>query len=163
VSYPIAALAILISGVSATALASSNFTKSTTKTVSVPTAHRWTDTGISLSQGKKFSISARGIVSYNGGVTHVGPNGKNLSGDTNQGNFCLSVQYSAHAGTFARFPAQHVPCWSLIGKIGSTGMPIFIGKSFSAQAPVSGELFLGFNDQVLSDNQGSYSASITTH
>jgi len=52
-------------------------------------------------------------------------------------------------------------CWSLIGKIGQNGTPFQVGTSLTNfTAHVSGELFLGVNDNILRDNTGSWIARI---
>lgn len=58
------------------------------------------------------------------------------------------------------FVAPSLPCWSLIGRVGS-GTPFYVGttKGFSVTTP--GRLFLGVNDNVFGDNSGSWAATVT--
>jgi hypothetical protein len=60
-----------------------------------------------------------------------------------------------------RFPAPNLPCWSLIGRVGAAG-PIFevaSEKAWTVTLPF--ELYLGINDESVSDNSGEWIASIT--
>jgi hypothetical protein len=49
---------------------------------------------------------------------------------------------------------------ALIGRIGN-GRPFAIGDQTSIQAPESGQLFLGINDDTLNDNQGEFRVEVT--
>jgi len=61
------------------------------------------------------------------------------------------------------YPAPGLPCWSLIGKIGASGTPFEVGTSLDYTVPtgVSGELYVGVNDNDLSDNSGSWTVMIS--
>jgi hypothetical protein len=130
-------------------------------TMNVPITVPWTDTGINIAAGSQLDITASGIVAYGwspGQMTDA--NG----GDSGQQFFQTAV-------------LPNTIIVSLIGKIGGTtdigtGTPVpegtpgdgpgFVGISYSEVTSTSGELFLGFNDQVGAfwDNSGSFSVTI---
>lgn len=115
----------------------------TTATVTIPGTQPWTDTGIDLTQGTTLSISASGVIDVANGNLPFGPNGNP----------------NCSAGTGWPGPGLH--CFSLIGSIGNNGTPFEVGTSTSFSITTSGRLFLGVNDNVFSDNSGSWSATIT--
>jgi len=119
-------------------------------TVRVRATQAFTGTGIRIRQGEVFSVTATGTASYRPGKT-VGPGGVAF----NQGT-CAGAQ-SLHEN---RFIAPGIACWSLIGRIGASGVIFYIGPSYSVQAPVAGELFLGFNDSLYTDNSGGFRATV---
>ena len=53
-------------------------------------------------------------------------------------------------------------CLSLIGLIGVSGKPFDVGDSLTFTAPTAGEVFLGVNDDNLSDNTGTWTATISS-
>jgi hypothetical protein len=121
--------------------------------VSVLAAQTWTDTGIILSTNEAVSITASGSLSIGSGYTMT-PDGDSPSGPLH--TYCLNNE--ATGG----FPAPNLPCWSLIGRIGTGGTPFEVGSMLSFHASSSGELYLGINDNNVSDNSGSWAAQITT-
>jgi hypothetical protein len=157
---------ILTTIISAVFLALTTFSSNAQITyhLSISSTSPWTDTGISVYAGALLSIQATGTVSYFGDNTQAvtGPGGTNYDG----------TQF---------FPESVYPnttVVSLIGKIGGTttigtgtalpgGLPGngvgYVGSSYSEVVPTTGELFLGFNDQVGSfgDNSGSFQVSVT--
>jgi hypothetical protein len=67
-----------------------------------------------------------------------------------------SVNYTAASSTF---PAPHLPCWSLVARIGNG--PVFeIGTSTLTTTTASGRLYLGVNDGDFSDNSGNWTVNI---
>jgi hypothetical protein len=127
-----------------------------TITVSVPAAQPFTDTGIALTGGEHFSVSATGTPCYHAGSGCYGPNGVAFRSSSHNYT-CSFIQYTTND-----FTAPGLSCWSLIGRIGSSGVIFQVGKSLTLASPVSGELFLGANDNYYPDNSGAYSATITT-
>lgn len=129
----------------------------------IPCTVPWTDTGINIAAGSLLDITASGIVRYGGSE---GQEAEANGGDVTGQQF---------------FPTAVLPdatIVSLIGKIGGTtdigtGTPLpegtpgngpgFAGASYSEVIPTSGELFLGFNDQIggFWDNSGSFSVTIS--
>jgi hypothetical protein len=115
----------------------------------VPATQAFTDTGIRISQGEVFSVTATGIASHRPGFT-VGPQGVAFNEGT-----CAKAQSGS------TFTAPGLRCWSLIGRIGTSGVIFYVGPSFHLEAPFAGELFLGFNDSYDRDNSGAFSATIS--
>jgi len=128
--------------------------------LTIPGNTPWTDTGILVGAGNGVTIIASNTVSWGGASTD--PNGVGPFRDGTQ-----------------MLPTVIVPTAiidSLVGKVGGTtaigtgtalpeGKPGkgagFVGSPYSQISPVSGELFLGFNDDHFEDNSGSYSVWIT--
>jgi len=116
--------------------------------VRVPATQAFTSTGITLTKGEVFSVDATGTPSYRPGST-AGPKGVAFKKGT-----CAAAQSAHH------FTAPGLRCWSLIGRIGTTGVIFYVGPSFHLQAPVAGALYFGFNDSIYSDNSGAFVAAI---
>lgn len=105
----------------------------------------WTDSGFNLQAGDHISTSASGLV----GVAGSDVQGKNADG-AGAGSSC------APAGA----PMPGGPCWALVGRIGG-GSPFFVGLNFSATVNSGGRLYLGVNDDPVSDNWGAWSVNVT--
>jgi hypothetical protein len=122
-------------------------------TMSVNPLQEFTDTGVLLTAGESVSVSATGAVQIRSGGTSETPAGEGtVSAD---GTVCSSTGTSGPV-----FPLPNQACWSLIGQVGS-GVIFEVGTHLSFTAPNSGEFYLGINDNVLGDNSGSWSATIT--
>jgi hypothetical protein len=102
----------------------------------------WSDTGVDLESGEMFSVLASGSVNF--GPHSTGPGGY-LPPDYDQYNV---VSCSEHAG--------------LIGKIGQSGEPFFIGAEGVSVATARGTLYLGVNDNDTGNNSGSFAVRLTT-
>ena len=123
---------------------------STPSTIYVRSREKFTDTGIALHAGDSVSIRGTGRIHFGTGtIARVAPTG------IAWGSTCRSLS-RAHT---APWPAPGLPCWSLIGRIGS-GKAFEIGADRSFQAGVAGELFLGVNDNYTGDNSGWWAAPI---
>jgi hypothetical protein len=106
--------------------------------VDVPGATAWTRTNIELRDGQELWFDSRGEVRWGPGRKD-GPGGE---------------------GGSPRNPARPIPSRpgaALIGKIGESGDPFFIGDD---RGPIRvrgrGILFLGINDDYLQDNSGAF-------
>lgn len=127
----------------------------TPTTVTVPAGTPWTDTGVSVATGQSITIAMSGTIDYLPS-TPSGPGGKGFaSGD------CGYNQYINPPGSTYPFQAYGVKCWGSLFKIGSTGIPFPTGTSTTFTAPVSGELYIGINDNYFPDNSGSFTATIS--
>jgi len=106
--------------------------------VDVVGAQAWTKTSIELRDGQELWFDSRGEVRWGPGRKD-GPGGESGS-PRNQAR-----------------PIPTRPAASLIGKVGETGDPFFIGAE---RGPLrirgKGTLFLGLNDDYLQDNSGSF-------
>ncbi len=98
-------------------------------------------------KGRPINIVASGLINYSGGdpSTIVTPAG--IGGTIHD----------------PKTIAPNLPSTALIAKIVPGGVPFFIGAAKSFVAPVSGELFLGVNDEnnAFEDNSGGWVASIS--
>jgi hypothetical protein len=111
-------------------------------TVSISATQAWTDTGIDVTQGDSLAITVNGTIFIAGSDP-----GKTPAGDT-------------HCTASTGYAAPGLPCWSLIGQI-SNGKPFEVGASKSFIAQTSGRLRLGVNDEVFTDNSGSWNATVS--
>ena len=106
--------------------------------VEVPGAAAWTRTSVELRDGQEVWFDSRGEVRWGPGRKD-GPAGESGS---------------------PRNPARPIPSRpgaSLIGKIGETGDPFFIGNDHGPlRVRGRGTLFLGVNDDYLQDNGGAF-------
>jgi len=116
-----------------------------TKVVIVSATQAWTSTAIDLQANDRVEIKVSGIASTWG--TNVqktywyGPDGNGWAG-------------SAH-------PFPSAGGFAVIGKLGTSGTPFLVGSIRSFISKVAGSLYLGYNDNQLSDNYGYFVAFIT--
>ena len=115
----------------------------TERTVIVPGNAKWMDTGLVVAMGALLTFAAHGTVMYDKKGSACGPEGASWT-DTQDKEDPLWQQ--PHAG--------------LIGKIGSTGAPFFIGKAAALKAGSSGGLCLGVNDYWYQGNTGEFTVTI---
>ena len=102
----------------------------------------WTDTGIDVRAGDTLNISATGRVRYS-------PRGTDISDA--DGTPALNR---------ARAPMPDMPVGALVARVG-TSAPFFVGARGNAlRAPQSGRLFLGINDDILTDNSGEFRVNV---
>ena len=119
----------------------------------------FTDTGVALTLNESFSITATGKAKWTHTSPSTGPNGYRFS-QSNGTNTCGYDQY--HPYEVTSFLAPGLNCWSLVGRIGTTGVIFPVGASLTMPAPYSGELYLAFNDDYYPNNSGDFVAMITT-
>ncbi|HEY8145182.1 MAG TPA: hypothetical protein VIG06_21020 [Kofleriaceae bacterium] len=113
--------------------------------VTIPATVPWTDTGVEIVGGDVLMITASGKIDDSVATPEStwGPAGKPNS-------------FNSDASIIGC--AQHV---ALLGRIGASGALFVVGQSHAAPAAVSGRLFLGLNDKILSDEGGKLAASVT--
>lgn len=103
----------------------------------------WTPTGITVTRGQTLTVNSTGQVQ--------------LSADAND----VATPTGAKSGRYATgAPLPRTFAGALIGRIG-TGQPFGIGDNATFQAPASGQLFLGVNDDQFADNQGTFQVTVT--
>ena len=137
------------------------------KTLSVPVATRWTDTGIQVSAGEIVAITGSGrafekaVVPANGLYygTIITSNTYNPAG---QGLPCNSPLMSIEFRSGE--PAPQQACFSLLARIGDSA-PLEVGEGNVFVATSSGELYLGPNNLqseagTIISNSGSWTASV---
>lgn len=117
--------------------------------ISIPSNKPWTPTGITLEKEQMVTISARGEIIISDHNPPMGPNGTGVPCYPNP-----EIHYW-------HFPAQHLSCASLIGRIGELP-PFEVGSYMQFRAPAAGPLWLGVNDNWFADNYGSWEVIIAT-
>jgi hypothetical protein len=103
---------------------------------------RWTDAGMFLREGEVVTLQASGIVQLSTDPADNGDPG------------------GVHSGR--RAPNSPLPsrvAGALIAKVGDSA-PILVGRNPTLRAPARGQLFLGVNDDNLSDNKGQFRVRI---
>ena len=114
-----------------------------TATVTIPGPKPWTDTGIDVSVGTTVTVKAGGSISFAAGPNNnYTPNG--LAG-------CVATEDMVAPGR---------TCYSLVVRVGN-GSPVELGTGGTWVMKTTGRLGLGVNDNVFSDNTGSWTAAIT--
>ena len=111
--------------------------------INVPANQGWTNTGIPVLRGQQISFNAQGDIMISP-TASSGPDGSPAVTSPN-----------------VRYPLQGVPAGALIGRVGN-GAPFPIGRNTQPiTMPANGPLMLGINDDILTDNSGSYSVSLS--
>jgi len=96
----------------------------------------WQSIGVQLKEGDWYTIRARGEWLYS---PYAGPNGP-------EGH----RRYSAPVF----YPLPRVPGGALIGRVGDSGSPFYVGAGVSGRADQHGLLYLRIDDDLLGDNKG---------
>jgi hypothetical protein len=110
------------------------------RVITVSSQQRWTPTGLRVQQGERLSLQSTGQIRLSmAGLTAASPDG---SGQNDPGS-----------------PLPQAFSGALIGRIGN-GPPFGIGTQTQIEMPESGQLFLGVNDSVLTDNDGAFRVEI---
>jgi hypothetical protein len=119
----------------------------------------WTDTGIEVQEGQEISFSAFGTVYLQRGniKAYCGPDGYDLRtrqqpfADQNIGaligkvSILLSIEIDEGSGREIRHEIKE---------------KFFIGSDDEVRMPMSGQLYLGINEDLVADNEGAFSVSI---
>ena len=110
------------------------------RVVRVPATDRWTDSGIDVRRGDTIQIDATGTITMSSNSDSATPSGSNRKAPE------------------APLPDQ--PAGGLLIRVGSA-QPIFLGaNSGSFEAPVTGRLYFGVNDDHLPDNAGAFRVTV---
>jgi hypothetical protein len=113
------------------------------RTVNVAANVPWSDTGIDVRSGQTVYFNANGEVRW-GRDRRDGPEGENNS-PRNPGR-----------------PMPNRPGAALIGRVGDSNDPFFIGgDNGGIRVRSSGRLYLGINDEVLTDNSGAFRVTVS--
>lgn len=107
-------------------------------TVNVDAKHAWVDSGLTVRKGERWSFKAEGTIRWGSEPDQVaGPDGHGAKSDKlGKGGLIGRVGYSGKAF-----------------RIGSASTPIVMTRS--------GKLFLGINDFVFGDNEGSFAVTVS--
>ena len=111
--------------------------------VIVRATQRWTSTGVHVRDGDVVRIDSTGTVQLSANAADTSSPG------------------GAGSGRRARSaPMPDRPAGGLIARIGDAP-PIFVGADSTLRANATGELYLGVNDDHLSDNRGEFRVAVT--
>jgi hypothetical protein len=111
--------------------------------ITVDPTEQWNDTGLWVEAGDMLTFDAQGRIRMSSGGDDVAsPSGSRLG----------------RMAPNAPLPAQ--PAGLLLARIGNSA-PVPVGAHRTARAPVSGELYVGVNDDYVGDNSGAYRVNIT--
>jgi hypothetical protein len=124
----------------------SSYGCTSTPSLNVYATQAWTRTHVILKSGDRLFIKANGQLSV-GSSSLVFPSGKPSCTPT--GN---------HSPNASNYPAPHLPCLSLIGRIGNN-RPFEVGDSVSLITR-HGRLYLGVNGSTFSGSSGSWTVNI---
>ena len=112
-------------------------------TVTVAGNQMWTPTGFVVRRGEAIRFNANGEVMWTPeAADRATPNG------------AMSRRMSG------RPPVGNAPGGALVGRVGN-GEPFLIGNRGTVRMPANGELFLGINDDVVTDNTGNFTVTIS--
>ena len=111
--------------------------------ISIAANQGWVNTGIRVRKGQMINFRVNGEIQ--------------LSGDAND----RAVSAGSTSGrTVPGSPLPNALAGALIGRVGN-GAPFGIGNQASVSMPDNGVLFLGINDNTLTDNTGNFSVVIS--
>jgi hypothetical protein len=114
------------------------------RTITVPSTQQWTATGIRVNQGDRLQFQSSGEI--------------NLRPAAN--NDRAGTAGSLTGRTAPNSPIPSALAGALIGRIDS-GQPWGLGNQTSVVMPASGMLYLGINDDLLTDNSGAFTVRIS--
>lgn len=101
----------------------------------------WQSTGVEMDKEQRLTVRAQGEWLYTPGEWH-GAGGHQ--------------RYSAPSF----YPVPGIRGGALIGKIGESGRPFYVGANYSGRAADTGMLYLRIDDDILSDNQGQLQVDV---
>lgn len=101
---------------------------------------QWQSTGLKLEAGDRYTLRVTGEWQYSPVVGLHGPTGGMPS--------------------VASYPLPGWPGGSLLGRVGETGEPFYVGAKFSGFVQAPGLLYLRINDDLLGDNQGEMRVTV---
>ncbi len=112
-------------------------------TTTVPGNQQWTPTGFDVRRFEVIRFNANGEVMWSPDVAdRASPGG------------------AATRRKSGRPPVANASGGALVGRVGN-GTPFLIGNQGSVRMPAAGELFLGINDDDVSDNTGNFTVTIS--
>ncbi len=117
-------------------------TAAASRSITVNSQQRWTDTGIDVRAGDVITFNASGTITMS-----------DDTGDT------ATPAGSTRGRTAPDAPVLGQKAGGLLARIGWSG-PTFIGGRGTWTAPVTGRLYLGVNDDHLPDNRGEFQVTV---
>ena len=110
--------------------------------IQVAANQRWTDTGLTVRQGDRVTFNASGQV-------QLSTNGRDTAGPA-----------GATSGRYPSGPMARVLAGALIGRVGPVAAFAIGTQTTPLGMPADGRLFLGVNDDEVSDNQGGFTVDV---
>lgn len=110
----------------------------------VPGNTRWMSTEFVVYQGERIGLRTEGTIYLRAGSQDE-----------------AKAAGATHARMAPGAPLPNQLAGALIGRIGERGAPFGIGDQSSIVAPATGVLYLGINDDQVSDNDGAFTVRIT--
>jgi Ca2+-binding EF-hand superfamily protein len=112
--------------------------------VIVTNRHVWNDTGIDVRAGDQLGIVATGRVRFSPQPNDI-------------------TDADGAPGNRANAPMPRMAIGALVARVGNSA-PFFVGARANAlRVPQSGRLYLGINDDILTDNSGEFRVAITVN
>lgn len=113
------------------------------KVIKFDISNQWINTGVTLKKDSLVLINVEGVASCNGltkqnSIYWLGPEG----------------MYVQAAGPNSPMPGA--PPFSVVGKIGSSGKPFYIGRHILFKPKLSGYLYVGINDEIVWEDDGYF-------
>jgi hypothetical protein len=140
VSLPLVALSIIIGSVYYYRY---GYTR---RWLQVPGDREWSPTPIEVNPGESIDITASGRVIY---------------WQTPEKNYDAGPEGDANNPCpHPNCPMRGKPSAELLGKIGEDGSPFEVGTDKTVAVSAPGQLYLGVNDPLTSDNSGSFSVAV---
>jgi len=112
-------------------------------TFTVPANRQWTPTGIRVTQGETLRFTSTGEIQFTGNAS-------------DKASVAGSLAHKLVSGA----PLPAALAGALIGRI-DNGLPFGIGDQKTIVGPASGLLYLGTNDDVVTDNSGQFQVVIS--
>ena len=134
---------VYFSGGAAVGTSGSTITRATGDGVVVSAQQKWTPSGLVVRSGDRLTFSSNGDIQ--------------LSADAND---IAGTAGSRSGRTAAGAPLPSAPAGALIGRVGTNGPVFAIGDQASLTVRENGQLFLGVNDDEVSDNRGEFRVKI---
>ena len=113
-------------------------------TVTIPANQQWVATGFTVRRGETLHFNATGDVQW--------------SPDTADNATAAGARTGRHSDGVT--PVPTAPGGALVARI-DNGKPFLIGNQGSVRMPANGQLFLGVNDSILTDNGGNFFVTIS--
>ena len=129
---------IALAPMSSSGTATSGTTAPEGQGIAVPANQQWTATGLTVRRGEVISFQTSGEVQWSPDAADA-----------------ASAAGARSQKTVAGAPLPQNFAGALIGRIGN-GQPFAIGDQTTVSMPAAGQLFLGINDDNVSDNQGGF-------
>ena len=107
-------------------------------------------TRITVRTGDELHITATGTVKLYDGHAGNGPDGDEAIGTPS----------AADPDSAGFYPLRNELTGSLVARIGADGLPFLVGSELALRAATTGELYLTVNDNIMTNNSGSFAVVV---